>query len=96
MKYTITTVAKLSRTRHVVLFWVFGLAFVKKTQPPALNVPLPSLYNQYKAELLAEIKELETQECFSAIQYELNTRILIALNEELLLLEGRKLLKIID
>lgn len=58
--------------------------------------PENSLYAKYKTLYLADIAEFETMETCSALHYELNTRIIDALQGDLLVLEAYKLLELVS
>lgn len=51
---------------------------------------------KYRQELREDIRYYELMPCDNAEQYECNTMLLDALNEELLVLEAKKLLQLID
>lgn len=62
----------------------------------SLKSPERSLYAKYKTLYLAGIAEFETMETCSSLHYELNTRIIDALQGDLLVLEAYKLLKLVS
>lgn len=96
MKYSIIHKRKLSPYRHKVIILVFYYCLIKKLPYNAFKTAKNSQYLKYRQELREDIRYYELMPCDNAEQYECNTMLLDALNEELLVLEAKKLLQLID